>query len=286
MLLCADLGTEVQPLTLAQLRQLRNRIRAAAPPEQPERELTEADLRGLGYDQTQAQRIEALLAREAELDAYLKSASYHDIECLTLESAGYPSRLRQTLGEDAPPVLFYRGELPLLQKQAVSLTGSRRLNEQGSAFAAHLGRLAAREGYVLVSGNAAGADMTAQNACLEAGGSVIAVVSDSPADHIPPAKVLYICEDGWHLPFSAQRARKRNRIIYALAQRCFVAQTANGSGGTWHGAYDALRRGMAVYVNDDGTDGANALASLGAELITVECLKTISHLQQTQARFL
>lgn len=285
LLLCAELGTGEKPLTLAQVRQLRQRVLASDPPRDPLRELSAEDLRALGYDAAQAEHIAALFAREAALDAYLKAGRYHAIEPITPSSDAYPARLRQTLGEKAPPVLFCRGDMSLLQKSCVSLTGSRRLNENGAAFAKKIGQMAAREGYVLVSGNAQGADSAAQQACLDAGGSVISVLADSPADHEPEAKQLLVCEEGWHLPFSAPRARSRNRIIYALGQSCFVAQTDRGVGGTWHGAVEALQLGLMLYVHDDGSDGAKALEALGAEPLRLDRLRELSTLSPSQMFF-
>ena len=285
LLLCADLGTQVRPLTLAQLKQLRQSVQAAQPPSEPDRDLTAADVRALGFSQARAEQIEALLAREAELDAYLGAAALHEIGALTVCSRTYPASLRAKLGADAPAVLFYRGEPALLQKTCVSLVGARRLGQGGAAFARRVGELAAQEGYVLVSGNADGADTLAQEACLKNGGSVISVLADSPADHFPLPNMLYLCEEGWHLPFTAARALRRNRIIHALGQKSFVAQTGNGVGGTWRGTADALRRGMTVYVHADGSDGAASLAALGAELIPLARLTELSTLRAAQTSF-
>lgn len=286
LLLCAELGTQDKPLTLPQLRQLRQRIRAAGPPETPDRALTSADLRALGYDAATADRIAALLQREAALDAYLEAGAYHRVVPLTPLSQAYPAQLRTVLGDDAPPVLFARGDLSLLQKQAVALVGSRRLEAQGLAFAERIGTLAAREGYVLISGNAQGADRAAQDACLRHGGSVISVLADSLADHVPGSRQLLLCEEGWHLPFSTQRALRRNRIVHALALRSFVAQTDCGFGGTWRGASDALRLGCAVFVQADASEGAVDLIRRGATPISLDELQDLSTLKAAQTGFL
>ena len=272
LLLCADLGTGLRPLTLTQMRTLRQRVRQTAP-EAAERSLCAADLRALGYDAAQAAHILALLGQEKALDAYLTEARQHFIAPLTPVSWDYPARLRQALGDHAPQTLFYRGDVRLLRQELISLVGARELGPQGEAFAEKVGRLAAQEGYVLVSGNAPGADQTAQRACLEAGGQVIAVLPGSIPEVAPQPRTLYLCEDGWHLPFSPLRALQRNRIIHALGRRIFVAQTGCGSGGTWSGTVDALHMGLGpVFVCDDGSPGAEALAARGATLLKTEAL--------------
>lgn len=285
LLLCSELGTPPAPLTLFQLRQLRARVRASEAPRSRNRQLTQADLQRLGYDPAQAQRIAALFAREDALDAYLQTAADLGIGALSLASPDYPIKLRQMLGEEAPPVLFFRGERALLQRPMIALVGSRKLTRGGEAFAAMVGERAAKEGFVLVSGNAAGADRVAQEACLANGGSVIAVLSDSLGEHRPPERTLYLCEDGWHLPFSSQRALKRNRIIHALGLITLVAQTDCGSGGTWRGSVAALSIGARLFVQNDGSEGAEDLIARGATPVDPKTMAGFASLRPTQLEF-
>ena len=183
---------------------------------------------------------------------------------LTRTSGGFPQRLR-ILGESCQPALFYKGDPSLFARPCISLVGSRAIERKNYDCAVHIGTLAAREGYVLVSGGAAGADTAAQEACLAAGGSVICVVPDELRRHPKREGVLFCCERGYELSFTAARALGRNRLIHALGEKTFVAQTAYGRSGTWAGTTDNLRRGLSpVYVFDDGSQGAAELVSLGA----------------------
>ena len=75
------------------------------------------------------------------------------------------------LGDDAPGCLWAKGNLELLSRPMISLVGSRDIMPRNLEFARELGRQAALQGFVLVSGNARGADRAAQSACLEAGGA-------------------------------------------------------------------------------------------------------------------
>jgi predicted Rossmann fold nucleotide-binding protein DprA/Smf involved in DNA uptake len=140
--------------------------------------------------------------------------------------------------------------------------------------------LAAAEGFVLVSGNARGADRTAQEACLAAGGAVIAVLPAELSAHAPENdRLLYLCLTGWHLPMEPYRALERNRIIHALGEKTFVAQS-HRSGGTWSGSEENLRRGWSpLFVHDDGSEGCSALISLGATPVMLESLFSLSALQ-------
>ena len=280
LLLCAELGDGRRPLTPAQLRTLRKRVlERGESVGDPDRALDAADLRALGYDAEFSARVCGLLGREKDLDAYLSIAAEQGIRPLTRISPAYPLRLRR-LGDEAPAVLFCRGELSLLERPAVALVGSRELSPAGRAFARRVGELAAREGFVLVSGNARGADRSAQSACLAAGGAVIAVLPDELAEHAPENdRTLYLSLNGWHLPMAPYRALERNRLIHALVEKTLVAQS-HLSGGTWSGSEENLRRGWSpLFINTEGGEGCAALISLGATPVKLESLLSLSALQ-------
>jgi predicted Rossmann fold nucleotide-binding protein DprA/Smf involved in DNA uptake len=158
-----------------------------------------------------------------------------------------------------------KGDPALLKKPAVALVGSRDLRQENLAFAREAGRQAALQGYVLVSGNARGADREAQESALEAGGQVISVVADKLQSCPLQRNVLYLSEDSFDAAFSAQRALSRNRVIHCLADTVLVAQCANGTGGTWDGTVRNLHHGWSpVCFFDDDTEGVQALEQMGA----------------------
>ena len=275
LLLCADLADGLRPLTLPQVRRLRAALRRTEPDlSDPERDLNAADLRAIGLDRAASERVLRLLDRAAALDAYLNTALLFEIHPLTVVSPGYPRRLRERLGDDAPAVLFFRGDPQLLSRPAVSLTGSRSLDAASADFARQVGTMAAQAGKLLISGNALGADRTAQEACLAAGGCVAAFLPGELNSQAPQARTVFLTETGWHLPFAPYRALQRNRLIYALAGHSLIART-HTTGGTFSGACEALRRGSGpISVRDDGSPGARALIEHGAHPIrTLETLE-------------
>ena len=148
-------------------------------------------------------------------------------------------------------------------------------------FAREVGRQAALQGYVLVSGNARGADRTAQESCLAAGGDVIAVVADELDRYAPKAHMLYVSEDGFDLPFSSQRALSRNRLIHCMGIRTFVAQSGYQRGGTWDGTVKNLRFGWSqVFCFEDGSAAAGLLRDMGAEGVNLEDLHNFNALDR------
>ncbi len=287
LLLGSNLGNpERKPLTTVQLRTLAQRMAVMEKP-QAERELTVEDVISLGYGAEMAQRIFGLLSEEALLDNYLTRGRREGCVPLTRVTQGYPLAVRQRLGLDAPAVLWAKGELSLLERPKIALVGSRDLDKPNEDFARAVGVAAAQQGYVLVSGNARGADRAAQMACLEAGGQVISVVADGLKEQKSRPEVLCLSEEGFDLPFTAVRAHSRNRVIHALGEMVFVAQASLGAGGTWTGTVQNLKNGWSpVFCYQDGTEASVQLCQMGAQPVISADLENLSQLHRTDNGFL
>ena len=279
LLLCCHLGNpERKPLTVAQFRKLARRVRESekAP---GDRELELSDLTALGYDAEDGRRILRLLDEEALLDRYLAKADRYGCVPLTRLTPGYPRRILEALGDDAPGCIWARGDLSLLERPGVALVGSRELRPENRRFAREAGAQAARQGLTLISGNARGADRTAQDAALAAGGGVISIVADLLTDHIPGKGILYLSEEGYDLEFSSQRALSRNRCIHALGLSAIAAQCSMQTGGTWDGSVKNLRFGWSpLYIFNDESESADLLEQMGAEKIGFKELQDLRNL--------
>lgn len=269
LLLTSHLGdTDRKPLTVAQLRVLTACVRASEQPRE-ERNMVIDDLMAMGYNRPSAERIVSLLSESERMRAYVMKGARAGCLPITRITPGYPQLLHKRLGSDTPGVLWAKGELSLLETPAVSLVGSRELREENIAFAREVGRQAAEQGFVLVSGNARGADREAQEACLAAGGRVISIVADSLIRQSMRKNVLYLSEDSYDLPFSTPRALSRNRLIHCMGRLTLVAQCRKEKGGSWDGSVNNLRNCWSpLYCFDDGSEGANALIDRGASPVT------------------
>lgn len=283
LLLTSHLGDpERRVLSGPQLRRLGERVPELTVTD-PQRELTEGDLVGLGYGRDMARRILTLLDQEELLNRYLFRGRQAGCLPITRVSAGYPGILRRRLGLDSPGCLWCRGDVELLNTPAVSLVGSRDLAPENRAFAEAVGHQAALQGLTLVSGNARGADRAAQEACLEAGGRVISIVADELDRQPRRENVLYVSEDGFAESFSAQRALSRNRCIHALGRMVFVAQCALEKGGTWDGTVKNLRYGWSpVACFRDGSAAMDRLEQMGAYQIGPEVLEDLHGFAQEE----
>ena len=177
--------------------------------------------------------------------------------------------------------------MTLLGKPAVAVIGSRDLREGNRDFAEEAGRQIAKQGYVLVSGNANGADKTAQNACLEAGGYVISIVADSLQKQPLTEKVLYLSLDDFDRSFSPQRALHRNHVIHTLADVTIAAQCTLEKGGTWDGILANLKQGWTpVCILADGSEASKDLQNRGVQSICASDLQDLASLAYQNPNFM
>ena len=287
LLLTSQLGDpDRKPLSIAQFRKLAQRVQTGNRNIES-RELHPADLRELGYGVAMADRIYGLLNSTNQLREYLRRGEECDCYPITRLNPLYPKSVHCLLGLNSPGVLWAKGDVTLLGKPAVAVVGRRDLDEENRAFAEEAGRQVAKQGYVLVSGNARGADKISQEACLEAGGHVISVVADNLQKHPLTRNVLYLSLDDFDQGFSVQRALQRNYVIHTMGSLVVAAQCSFGKGGTWDGTLTNLsHKWTPVCMYDDGSDAAAELQNCGARLIHMEELQDLSALMEEPICFL
>lgn len=192
-----------------------------------------------------------------------------------LGEPGYPGRLAEVLKSKAPPELYVAGDLEC-EGSSLGVAGSRSASPELLQIASKIGKWAARQGWILVSGHAKGVDLAAMSACAESGGRVIGVTSDSLkrlAEKGPFASAIRAGSVALCSPFEpdsrfmAWKAMARNKIVYALADAAIVVAADLRTGGTWAGAEEALKFGwsrVGVWLGEGAPQANIALAELGA----------------------
>ena len=292
LLLFAPLAGE-KALGAAEFRRMEQRLLALGPALSGlEEDVTEQELRRLGLSEQEAERVLFRLSQEAALERQLGGLAVRGIMPITRLSAEYPRKLLRTLGNRGPMVLYCAGDLSLMQKECVSLVGSRRLREIGARFAKSLGAAAAREGLVYVSGGAAGADSPGLEVAMEQGGSAIVFLPDSLIARmkefrrwLASGRLLLVSEYGYDLHFSTQRAYARNRLIHAMGEKTFVAQAEYGRGGTWNGVLENLGQGWSpVFICGDEPEdpGTRGLVERGCTPVGTAELRELRGLKAQQ----
>ena len=287
LLLTSSLGdTDRKPLSVSQFRTLILRSKKL-PQLRNATTVTMEDMAAMGYDTKMAQRVVNLFGQRELLAEYIRYARRHGCYPIPMTHPDYPATVIGSLGFQSPGVFWAKGDASLLHKRAVALVGSRELNFQNREFARQVGIMAAQKGYVLISGNAKGADSAAQEACLDHGGEVISIVADALTEQVARKGVLYLSEDSCDLHFTPGRALSRNRFIHCMAEATFVAQSNFRKGGTWDGTIKNLRNGWSpVYCFNDGSPAAAELHTMGARLIATDEIQNIFKTERKGESFL
>ncbi|MBC1570409.1 DNA-protecting protein DprA [Listeria sp. FSL L7-1426] len=211
--------------------------------------------------------------------ATAESFFYEDIIPVWILDDHYPELLREIY--EAPPILFCKGNIDLLQKQAIAIVGTRQMSEYGRKACRQIASELSEHQLVIVSGMAVGIDTTAHKAALQKSGATIAVLG-SGVNNIYPLKNQLLANDiardglllseylpdeearRWHFP-------ERNRIISGLSMGTVIIEAAERSGSliTADMALEQNRQVFAVPGNIfiDTWKGTNYLIQEGAKLV-------------------
>jgi DNA processing protein len=179
----------------------------------------------------------------------------HGIQVLSVVDPGYPERLKNALGDEAPVLLLCRGNQELLRAQSIGFCGSREATEKGLATTWDTADLLAREGINIVSGFAAGVDMNAHRAALAAGGTTTIVLAEGILRFRVKKEIrsdwdehrtLVVSEFGPNLPWSVGHAMQRNRTICGIS-RALILIEARANGGSIQAGRDCLKLGLPLF---------------------------------------
>jgi DNA processing protein len=200
------------------------------------------------------------------------------VGAVLLGDAAYPTRLMAL--PQIPPVLFWMGNLKLLESPTVGMCGSREASPQGLDAARICGLEVARHGLTVVSGYARGVDIATHVGAIEAGGGTIIVLAEGIL-HFRTKKALK--EIGANMgqmlvlsqfppaqSWNAGAAMTRNSVIVGLG-RALVVVEAREKGGTLDAGLQALRMRRPLLALD-----FSAGAPRGNELLFQRGAKRIS----------
>lgn len=208
-----------------------------------------------------------------------------DADFIVLRDDNYPKKLLQL--KNPPFILFYKGDIKLLNKASIGIVGSRNISAYGSKYTRIVSEILA-ERYIIVSGLAKGVDREAHLSALKKGHTI--AVLGSGINYIYPKsnsdlyqKLLknnliiseypnFVAPKPYFFPF-------RNRIIAALSKSIVVTQATMRS-GTLLTVNEALELNKDIYVLPYPIDclngsGCNYLIQQGANVILIDDLNDL-----------
>jgi len=163
----------------------------------------------------------------------------HKVRTLFYLDAEYPRRLKQA--EDAPVLLYVKGNAALGAERMVSVVGTRTPTEQGRRLCVELVEGLKECGATIVSGLAYGIDITAHRTALRNGLPTVGCVAHGldklyPGEHAATAKDMLqdgalVTELASGSPFAPGNFPARNRVIAGLSD-CTVVVESGPKGGS------------------------------------------------------
>jgi len=191
----------------------------------------------------------------------------------------YPPTLQHIA--DPPLLLYAKGNLDLLRREAVAVVGARNATMQGKANARRFANVLSDAGMLVVSGLALGIDAAAHEGGLAGPGSTLAVIGTG-IDRIYPRRNAglahriaqegcLVSEFALGMVAQSQHFPIRNRIIAGMSRATLVIEAAARSGSliTAHAAINAGREVFVLpgSVLSPQSVGCHALIREGARLV-------------------
>lgn len=202
-----------------------------------------------------------------------------DMGIVTYFDYDYPQLLCKI--SNPPLVLYYKGEISLLQNRCIAVIGTRSATDKGKYHARSFAREIAAQGYTVVGGLSAGIEAAAHIGALSTGATCAVLASGIDSVYPSENKELYnrICENGVVISEYMPGARTgkyaipfRNRLISGLCESVLLVEAPEKSGALTTVSH-ALEQGRDVYALDDRTEapefaGNRALIEDGATAVT------------------
>lgn len=229
-------------------------------------------------DENVVAKLEAAGEKIADQIALVDQLAQRGIRMLTVLDGNYPGILKSTLSLDGtPPVLFYMGNLEILELISVAMIGSRNATAESIEFTRLAAQYLSEQGANVISGNARGVDRAALEGVINSVGWTTVVLPEGIfksgkaqmrilQPKIDAGNVLLMSQFHPDAQWVVSRAMERNKLVTGLAQVVIVAES-NIQGGTWEAAQGALKQSRPLYVRQSDSSallpGNKALIELG-----------------------
>lgn len=200
---------------------------------------------------------------------------------IRIDDEHYPRRIKNI--DKAPLKLYTKGNIDILNKQSITVVGSRNMSDYGRKITQEIVRDLVKNNIVIVSGMAIGIDTIAHKTCIKNGGKTIAVLGSGFNKVFPVEnKDLFDnivstggCVVSEYEPNTIAQKRyfpMRNRIVSGLSIATLVVEATYRSGTSITADY-AFKQGKKVFcipnsIGNKNSAGIINLIKKGAKVVT------------------
>lgn len=236
----------------------------------------------LGIHKSHIARLQDKSSVSAFLNSIQKQTDAQFYNLIYQDDEAYPKLLGHLF--DPPPVLFYRGNIELLNSEQIAIVGTRQPTDYAKKITFDLAGYLVQSGFVITSGLAEGVDGYAHKGALahSHGNATVGVMGTGIDVVYPkPHRGLFeqIVENGGCLvtellpntQASKHTFPRRNRLVAGLARATVVTEAATASGSLITARLTA-EQGKQVFVipgqiDNPNSEGCHHLIREGATLI-------------------
>jgi len=198
-----------------------------------------------------------------KLGDYFEKLKSGGVTIIGIDDERYPESVLQNMQDNAPPILYCKGYLPLLNTKGVSIVGSRDVSNFGIKITKSIAKELAEQGINVISGYAKGVDTSAHLGALEAHGTTTMILSFG-VYHISIKREmknlnweknsLFVTQFTPYEKFSGQNAMARNKLVCAMSKAIVIIASGperdneGKMSGTFNAGKSALKMGIPVFV--------------------------------------
>ncbi|MCL2323757.1 MAG: DNA-processing protein DprA [Oscillospiraceae bacterium] len=221
-----------------------------------------------------------ILPKDEQIEEFMNKIQEKKINFTIYGDEDYPDELKKLYMP--PAVLYYKGDLNLVNTNIAAVVGSRKCSYYGSAITKSIAGYLSSMNITIISGAARGIDSISHRVAIEKNTKTIAVLGCGIDVYYPMENkklIDKIAEDGLLLsefplgyPPLPKNFPQRNRIISALSKIVIVTEASEKSGSlyTVTAALELGKDVMAVpgSINENNYKGCNNLIKEGALMYT------------------
>ena len=179
----------------------------------------------------------------------------NQVRIISIDEGNYPGKLKATLQDSSPHLLFCKGYLPILSSKSAAIVGSRNTDVKILKGTEILAGLLSNSGYNVVSGYAKGVDAAGHLGALKSDGTTSVVLSMGINKLLVPKEfqelnwernTLFISQFLPNENWRASNAMIRNKVVVGLSEIVVVINSGpeKDDKGVLSGTFDAAKTAL------------------------------------------